>query len=91
MQDIKIKQCKAGFIFNQTDYIQHIHIYKVPSSRFKKETDKENTFLRSMVGSLNWAVHGLRLYAVFEMINVSAKGHKRRYGKSFQNSKKNQE
>ena len=66
-----------GIKLNQTEYIQSIDTHQVPDARSARKTDSlsttEKTMLRSMVGSLNWAVQGSRPDAAFEMIDLSTK------------------
>ena len=76
----RIIQDSQGVTLDQSDYVKKLNAGSIEPSRMVDKqselTSKEYTLFRSIVGSMNWIVHGSRPDIVFDLIDLSMKFNK---------------
>ena len=70
----------GSIVLDQSEYVQEMDSISVSSERKNMNSEElqpsEYTCLRSIVGSMNWAVQGTRPDLVFDMVELSTKSRK---------------
>lgn len=75
----QIRQTPDGVYLDMSDYCKNVEIYALSPARLAQKrtlpllTAEELTMYRSMVGSINWIVHGTRPDMFFELIELSTR------------------